>query len=31
MKVKDLKDLLKEKGLPVAGRKAELIERLRQG
>ena len=28
MTVKDLKGLLKERGLPQTGRKAELIERL---
>ena len=29
LKVVELKDLLRAKGLPVSGRKAELIERLR--
>lgn len=29
LKVVDLKELLKAKGLPVSGRKAELIERIR--
>lgn len=31
LKVDQLKSLLKKKGLPVSGRKAELIERLRNG
>ena len=28
MSVSELKEILKEKGLPVSGKKAELIERL---
>ena len=31
MKVADLKDALRAKGLPVSGKKAELIKRLKQG
>ena len=31
MKVSDLKDALRTKGLPISGKKAELIERLKQG
>jgi hypothetical protein len=29
MKVSDLKEVLKEKGLPVSGKKSELIDRLK--
>ena len=31
MKVSDLKEALRAKGLPVSGKKAVLIERLKQG
>ena len=30
MKVTELKEVLKEKGLPVSGKKADLIERIKE-